>query len=151
MPSPARQDMPSQQTDHMLGLQAEHCQPGLQLCSSGDPVPSTSVTCTTNSNKNVITSIAKYQPAAPGMVQDEHDQHRGGVGGGGGVIAGPMSDTIPMCVVGQGGGRRGGGVGSVAAVCSPDSSTGASSQQSQITSQNSADRLAGSLARINTP
>ena len=42
------------------------------------------------------------------MVQDEHDQHSGGVGGGGRVIAGLMRDTIPMCVVGQGGGRRGG-------------------------------------------
>ena len=85
------------------------------------------------------------------MVQDEHDQHSGGVGGGGRVIVGLMRDTIPMCVVGQGSGRRGGGVGSVAAVCRPDSSTGASSQQSQLTSPNSVDRLAGSLARINTP
>ena len=85
------------------------------------------------------------------MVQDEHDQHSGGVGGGGGVIAGLMSDTIPMCVMGQGGGRCGGGVGSVAAVCRPDSSTGASSQQSQFTSPNSADRLAGSLVRNKTP
>ena len=53
--------------------------------------------------------------------------------------------------MGQGDGRRGGGVGGVAAVCCPDSSAEASSQQSQLTSPNGADRLAGSLARNKTP
>ena len=133
MPSLARQGMPSQQTDQ--GLQAEHCQLGLLPgSSSGDPVPSTSLLSTTNVNKH---GIARVNHAM--------------VGSEGEVMAGITSDTIPMCVVGQGDGRRGGGVGDVAAVCRPDSIAGASSQQSQSTSPNSADRLAGSLARNRTP
>ena len=153
-PTSTRQDMSSQQTDHMLGLHAEYCQPGLQLCSSEFPVPSTS---TTNFNNHamasptlVISCSDSHQTKDKDLVQDEHEPHHDhcvGVGCGGGVTAGLMSDSIPSCVVGQRGGRRGGGVGSVAAVCRPDSSAGASNQHSQLTSQNSADRLALSLAR----
>ena len=88
------------------------------------------------------------------MVQDDnecHHDHCVGVDCGGGMIAGQISGSIPSCVVRQGGGRRGGGGGGVAVVCSPDSSSGTSSQHSQLISQYSADRLAGSLARIKTP
>ena len=87
------------------------------------------------------------------MVPDEHechDDHCVEDDCGGGMIAGQICGSIPSCVVRQGGGRGGGG-GGVAVVCRPDSSAGTSGQHFQFTSPNSADRLAGFLARIKTP
>ena len=141
LPRQTRPDLPCHLKDHVLGLQAEYCQPGLQEVISGVPVPSTSAPITTICTKNAA------------QVQDQHechDDHCVEDDCGGGMIACQISGSIPSCVVRQGGGRRGGGGGGVAVVCRPDSSAGTSSQHFQFTSPNSADRLAWSLARINT-
>ena len=162
LPSQTRPDLPCQQTDHVLGLQAGHCQPGLQQLVCGVPVPSTSAPSATICNKHavarpilILSCSDTDQHKDPCMVQDEHechhDDHCVGVDYGGCMIAGQISGSIPSCVVRQGGGRRGGGGGGVAVVCRPDSSAGTSNQHFQFTSPNSADRLAGSLARIKTP
>ena len=59
LPSQTRPDLSCQQTDHVLGLQAGHCQPGLQQLVCGVPVPSTSAPSTTICN----------------MVQDDNECH----------------------------------------------------------------------------
>ena len=119
-PSLARPDLPSQGR-----LQcAEHCEPGLQTCISGAPVHSTAAPSTTSLNDTHSANEsdrARYE-------NDPCDGHGVGAGGGVGVMAGQVSDSLPCCVVGRGGGRCGGGVGSAAAVRSLDSGARPSGQ-----------------------
>ena len=120
-PSLARPDLPSLQC-------AEDYEPSLQTCASGAPVHSTAFHCPTCCS-DILSSNESDK------VQDENDLcdgHGVGAGRGGGVIAGQVSDSLPCCVVGRGGGRCGGGVGSGAAVRSLDSGTRPSSQHLSV-------------------
>ena len=104
-------------------------QPNMSLCpllstaaSSSKPsnvqLFSVHSTSTTSFNNPAIASLTlgiscsdSHQSKDKGLVEDEpHRDPCVGVGCGEGVTAGLMSDSILSCVVGQGGGRRGGGV-----------------------------------------
>ena len=117
-PSLARPALPSLQCYQGRLQCAEHYVPSLQTCISGAPVHSTATSSPTSF------SVIHYAANESDKVRGENDpcnDHGVGAGRGGGVIAGQVSDSLPCCVVGRGGGRCGGGVGSAAAVRSLDS------------------------------